>query len=118
MQKKTVLSVVTLAPRLVQLGSFAALGLALQGCVSARHYEEARTVAETETAAHGRTRARLEGAVKRIHDLEADLAKKEKDLSERESEAAQSKLDSTVALKEREAATQLVEQLRSELART
>jgi outer membrane protein OmpA-like peptidoglycan-associated protein len=87
------------------------------GCVSARHYEEARSVAESETAAHGRTRARLESAVQRIHTLEAELARKEKSIADSESAAAQSKLDTTVAQKEREAAAMLVDQLRSELAR-
>ncbi|HEY3500383.1 MAG TPA: hypothetical protein VGK73_37080, partial [Polyangiaceae bacterium] len=111
-------SLFTSAPRFVQLGALAALGCALPGCVSARHYEEARSVAESETAAHGRTRDRLEAAVKRIHALEADLAEKQKTLSARESDVAQSKLDTTVAQKERDAVAQLVDQLRSELART
>lgn len=104
--------------RLIPVVPLLAFGLALQGCVSARHYEEARSVAESETAAHGRTRARLEAAVKRIHELEADLEKQQKVLAERDSAVAQSKLDTTVAQKEREAATELVEQLRAELART
>jgi flagellar motor protein MotB len=111
-------SIFSLAPRLVQLGSLAALGCSLQGCVAARHYDEARSVAEAETAAHGRTRARLEAALERVRVLEGDLKGKEQTLAQRESDVAQSKLDTTVAQKEREAAAMLVEQLRSELART
>jgi hypothetical protein len=104
--------------RIVQLSSLVALGGSLQGCVAARHYDEARSVAEAETSAHGRTRARLEAALKRIETLESDLQGKEQALAQRETDVAQSKLDTTVAQKEREAAAMLVEQLRGELART
>jgi flagellar motor protein MotB len=118
MQLKPVFTLFSLAPRLVQLGSLTAFGLSLQGCVAAKHYEEARSVAETETAGHARTRARLEAASQRVQALEADLAQKEKSLADRESTLAESKLETTVAKKEMEAASQLVDQLRSELART
>jgi hypothetical protein len=111
-------SIFTWAPRLMQLGSIAALGCLATGCVAAKHYEEARAVAETEQSAHGRTRARLEAAVERVNALEQELQKREQALALGQSAIEESKLATNVALKEKEAATMLVEQLRSDLART
>jgi hypothetical protein len=88
------------------------------GCVAAKNYDEARTVAESEARAHTRTRERLEAAMQRIHALEDALAQHEQKLEVDQNAAEESKLASTVATKEREAAFELVEQLRSELART
>ena len=88
------------------------------GCVAAKNYDEARSVAESEARAHARTRERLEASMQRIHALEDALAEREKSLAVDQNAAEQSKLDSTVATKEKEAAVELVEQLRSELART
>jgi flagellar motor protein MotB len=88
------------------------------GCVASKHYDEARFVAESEATAHARTRERLEASMQRIHALEAELSEKERNLAAGANLAEESKLASTVATKEKEAAVQLVEQLRSELART
>jgi hypothetical protein len=88
------------------------------GCVPAKNYEEARTVAESEAKAHEHTRQRLEASMDRIHTLEQELAAREKNLSADENATAESKLATAVATKEKEAAVELVEQLRSELART
>lgn len=111
-------SILTWAPRLMQLGSIAAFGCLASGCVAAKHYEEARSVAETEQAAHARTRTRLEAAVERVNKLEQDLKQREQALAAGQSAMEESKLATSVALKEKEAATMLVEQLRSDLARS
>jgi hypothetical protein len=88
------------------------------GCVAAKQYDEARTVAESEAQAHERTRQRLEASMERIHALEQELAEREKNLAADESAAAESKLETAVATTEKQAAIELVDQLRSELART
>jgi outer membrane protein OmpA-like peptidoglycan-associated protein len=95
------------------------------GCVAAKHYDEARSVAETEMAGHARTRARLSNALARLEGLEKELAAKEVALSRTKQEldaeaslTAASKLEATVAVTEKRAASELVEQLRAELART
>ena len=88
------------------------------GCVASKQYEEARSVAESEQQAHARTRERLEASMKRISDLEAELAAHEQAMAKDANEAEEAKLASTVAVKDKDAAVQLVEQLRSELART
>ncbi|HTQ03155.1 MAG TPA: hypothetical protein VMI54_04835 [Polyangiaceae bacterium] len=88
------------------------------GCVAQKHYDEARTAAESEAAAHERTRERLEASMQRISELESQLAERERTMAADESAVATSKLESTVAVKDKEAAVQLVEELRSELART
>jgi hypothetical protein len=102
-----------------------ALAATVGGCVAAKHYDEARSVAETEMAGHARTRARLESALARLERLDKDLASKEAALSRTKEEldagesiAAASKLEATVALTEKRAAGELVDQLRAELART
>jgi hypothetical protein len=88
------------------------------GCVAAKDYNEARSVAESEQQGHARTRERLEAAMARIATLEADLTAREQAMEKTESAVEESKLASTVALKEKDAAQQLVETLRAELART
>lgn len=88
------------------------------GCVASKQYDEARSVAVSEQQAHARTRERLEASMKRIAALEAELAAREQAMAKDADAAEESKLASTVALKEKDAAFQLVEQLRSELART
>ena len=98
--------------------SLAALSVAAVGCVPAKHYDEARSAAEGEVTAHGRTRSRLEAAHQRVRALEEQLARREQEIAQRDSSIAESRLETTVAAKERETALALVEQLRSELART
>jgi hypothetical protein len=105
----------------------AVLGLAttVGGCVAAKHYDEARSVAETEMAGHARTRARLatalarlDGLQKELRDRELALDKTRQELDAGESIVAASKLETTVAVTEKRAAGELVDQLRAELART
>lgn len=103
---------------LARFGSVIAVGIALASCVPAKSYDEARTAAETEFSAHARTRARLETAHQRVRTLEQSLAERERALETGESSAAQAKLETIVLGKDKEAAMELVEQLRSELART
>jgi len=88
------------------------------GCVAAKDYDQARSVAESEVHAHQKTRDRLEAALARINTLEAELAQRQESLETNASAAEESKLATTVATKEKDAAMQLVEELRSELART
>jgi hypothetical protein len=98
--------------------SVLALGVGMTKCVPAKSYDEARTAAETEFTAHGRTRQRLEAAHERIRALEQSLVERERALETGESSVAAAKLETIVASKDKEAAMDLVEQLRSELART
>jgi hypothetical protein len=114
------------------LGLVSTLSFCVSGCVAAKHYDEARSVAETEMAGHQRTRARLVVALEHAKELEkailaqqAELEKKRNELAATKREldagelaAAQSKLEATVLFTEKRAAGELVEQLRSELART
>lgn len=102
-----------------------AVATSINGCVAAKHYDEARSVAETEMAGHARTRARLENALARLDELEKQLrdkdlllAEKQQELDAGQSAMAASKLETTVALTEKRAAGELVDQLRAELART
>jgi hypothetical protein len=95
-----------------------ALVLAQAGCVSAKHYEEARTIVNAEAAAHQRTNARLAAAQARITKLEADLAEKQRSLASGEEALAQGRLNEDTLRKEREEAAALMAQLRSDLART
>ncbi|HEX6276283.1 MAG TPA: hypothetical protein VFZ53_24755, partial [Polyangiaceae bacterium] len=103
---------------LVRFASVLALGAGMTRCVPAKSYDEARTAAESELTAHGRTRQRLEAAHERIRTLEQSLAERERALETGESSVAAAKLETVVASKDKEAAMDLVEQLRSELART
>jgi hypothetical protein len=103
---------------LLRFGSAFAVALAMASCVPAKNYDEARSAAETEFGAHGKTRARLEAAHQRIRSLEQTLAERERALENGESSVAAAKLESIVIGKDKEAALELVEQLRSELART
>lgn len=103
---------------LLRFASVLAVGVGMARCVPAKSYDEARSAAETELTAHGRTRARLEAAHERIRTLEQSLAERERALETGASSVAEAKLETVVASKDREAAMELVEQLRSELART
>jgi hypothetical protein len=102
----------------LRTASFVLAASSTTGCVASKQYEEARSVAESEQQAHARTRERLEASMKRIAALETDLAVRQQAMEKDANAAEESKLASTVAGKEKDAAFQLVEQLRSELART
>jgi len=98
--------------------SLLALALAQAGCVSAKHYEEARTVVNAEVAAHGRTNARLAAAQTRISKLEAELSEKQRSLASGEEALEQGRLNEHTLKKEREEASALMAQLQSDLSRT
>ena len=102
----------------LRTASFVLAASSTTGCVASKQYEEARSVAESEQHAHARTRERLEASMNRISALEAELTERKQAMEKDANEAEESKLASTVAGKEKDAAFQLVEQLRSELART
>jgi len=102
----------------IRTASFLLAAGSTTGCVASKQYEEARSVAESEQQAHARTRERLEASMKRISDLEAELAEREAAMTKDANAAEESKLASTVAVKEKDAAVELVQELRSELART
>jgi len=106
------------ANALLRFASVFALAIGMASCVPAKNYEEARSAAETEFGAHGKTRSRLEAAHQRIRALEQTLAERERALETGASSVAAAKLESIVVGKDKEAALELVEQLRSELART
>jgi hypothetical protein len=110
---------------LSRVAAVLALATTTGGCVAAKHYDEARSVAEAEMAGHAATRARLASALSRVDRLEQELRERElalstkqKELDVGESLVAASKLETTVAVTEKRAAGELVDQLRAELART
>jgi hypothetical protein len=107
------------APRvIVQLSSLAALGVALGACaVPAARYEEALSAASVEQAGHRRTLARLYEVEQKLAAAEAVLREQERRLGERDELVAAAQLETSVAAKERESASELVEQLRGELGR-
>jgi len=117
--KNTRLSSFSLTSRLaLRAASVLMVAGSATGCVPAKNYEEVRSVAESEAKAHEHTRQRLEASMDRIHALEQELTAREQSLNVDENAAAESKLATAVATKEKEAAVELVEELRSELART
>jgi hypothetical protein len=109
---------VTLAPRLIlHVASVAALAGLLGACVPAARYEEAKSASEVELA--GRQRAEIELAATRakLDAAQSELDQRAQKLAETEQSVSESKLESSVAVKERDEATGIVEQLRGELAR-
>jgi len=109
---------VAFAPRLiVHLASVAALAGLATSCVPATRYEEAKSAGDVELAARQHaeqelvvTRGKLQAALDELQARDQKLAASEDSIS-------QSKLDNTMAIKERDEATGLVDQLRGELAR-
>jgi len=107
-----------LAPRLVlHVASLAAVAGFFTACVPTTQYEEAKSASEVELA--GRQRAELELAATRgkLEAALAELNQREQKLAETEQSVSESKLESSVAVKERDEANGLVDQLRGELAR-
>lgn len=108
----------TLAPRLLwRTGTALALGMAAVSCVPATQYEEARSAAQVEMDGRRRAEHRVAEAEHEREKLRAELARRDDALKEREQAIDESKLQTSVAAKERDQASQLVEQLRGELAR-
>jgi hypothetical protein len=90
----------------------------LTGCVVPKtHYEEALSAVRVENAAHRRTQARLFDAERRIGAAEGAILERDRRIQLLEQQIAQSMLDFTLAAGERDRASQLVEQLRTELGR-
>jgi hypothetical protein len=109
---------VALAPRLIlHLASVAALAGMLGACVPATRYEEAKSASEVELGARQRAQAELAATRARLSAAQAELDQRSQKLAETEQSVSESKLESSVAVKERDEATGIVEQLRGELAR-
>jgi hypothetical protein len=107
-----------LAPRLVlHLASVAAVAGLFSACVPAARYEEAKSASEVELAARQRAEAELLLTRGRLEAAATELNQREQKLAETEQSVSESKLESSVAVKERDEATGLVDQLRGELAR-
>ena len=109
---------VALAPRLVlHVASLATVLGLFAACVPAARYEEAKSASEVELAARQRAEAELSAARARLDAAAAELNQREQKLAETEQSVSESKLENRVAVKERDEATGLVDQLRGELAR-
>lgn len=108
----------TLAPRLVlHVASVAAIAGFFGACVPATRYEEAKSASEVELAGRQRAEAELAATRAKLDAALAELNQREAKLAESEQSVSASKLENSVALKERDEATSMVEQLRSDLAR-
>src|SRR4051812_37618190 len=109
---------VALAPRLVlHVASVAAVLGLFSACVPATQYEEAKSASEVELAARQRTELELSATRSKLETANAELNQREQKLAETEQSVSESKLENSVAVKERDEATGLVDQLRGELAR-
>jgi len=109
---------VALAPRLVlHVASLAAVLGSFNACVPATRYEEAKSASDVEFAARQRAEAELVATRGRLDAATAELNQRQQKLAETEQSVSESKLESIVAVKERDEATGLVDQLRGELAR-
>ncbi|HEY3253632.1 MAG TPA: hypothetical protein VGJ91_06775 [Polyangiaceae bacterium] len=109
---------VAFAPRLVlHVASLAAVAGLFSACVPAAQYEEAKSASEVELAARQRAEAELSLTRGKLDAASAELNQREQKLAESEQSVSESKLENSVAVKERDEATGLVDQLRGELAR-
>src|SRR4051812_2164823 len=109
---------VALAPRLVlHVASVAAVAGLFSACVPATQYEEAKSASEVELAARQRAELELSSTRSKLEAALAELSQREQKLAETEQSVSESKLENSVAVKERDEATGLVDQLRGELAR-
>ncbi len=109
---------VTLAPRLIlHVASLAALASLLGACVSTTQYEEAKSASEVELAGRQRAQAELLVTRTKLDAAQAELDQRSQKLAETEQSVSESKLENSVAVKERDEATGMVDQLRGELAR-
>ncbi len=114
----TLFELATFAPRvLVHLAAVAALSGFIYGCVPAKQYEKAETAAREQAEARKQLMVKLQQAEQRAAMLSVELDRKHQALEHEQSTLDASKLETTVALKDREAAQELVMQLRSDLAR-
>jgi|GEM_PF-985553 hypothetical protein len=107
-----------LGPRLiVHVASIAALAGLASACVPATRYEEAKSASEVELAGRQRAEAELRATHEKLDALSAELDQRQQKLAESEQSVSETKLENSVAVKERDEATGLVDQLRGELAR-
>ncbi len=107
-----------LAPRLlVHVASVAALAALVGACVPATRYEEAKSASEVELAGRQHAEAELRATHEKLDALSQELEDRQQKLSETEQSVSETKLENSVAVKERDEATGLVDQLRGELAR-
>ena len=107
-----------LAPRLLlHVASVAALAGLFAACVPATRYEEAQSAREVEQRGRMRAEAELEQTRAKLDAAIGELDQREQKLAATLQTVSESKLESSVAVKERDEATGMVEQLRGELAR-
>lgn len=107
-----------LAPRLIlHVASVAALAGMFAACVPTSRYEAAKSASELELAGRMRAEAELQATRSQLADVTAELNRREQNLLASEQSVSASKFENTLAVKERDEATGLVEQLRGELAR-
>jgi hypothetical protein len=107
-----------LAPRLiVHVASVAALAGLVGACVPATRYEEAKSASEVELAGRQHAEAELHAMHAQVDALTAELEQRQQKLDQTEQSVSETKLENSVAVKERDEATGLVDQLRGELAR-
>lgn len=90
----------------------------LSGClVPNARVEEAQSALRVEQRAHRQTAEKVYDLTKRLDRAEHDLADKQKKVQKEGAAVAQASFDYDVALKQRDEAEAMVEQLRGELAR-
>jgi hypothetical protein len=107
-----------LAPRLiVHFAAAAALTSLVGACVPATRYEEAKSASEVELAGRQRAEAELRAVRAKVDALTDELNQRQQKLAETEQSVSETKLENSVAVKERDEATGLVDQLRGDLAR-
>lgn len=94
-----------------------AAALVLVGCVPAAQYEEAQSATEVAQEAERRTAARLAEIEAELEALAETHAAAERRLAEYDAEASQAALDRAHLEQQRDEHAELVNQLRSELAR-
>ena len=112
------ISVGNSTPRiLLQLARIGALAGLASSCVPAKQYDEARSAFEAESASRQQEAQKREAAEGRLAALSVELENKQRELDAERARLAAEKLENTMALKDREAASQLVTQLQSDLAR-
>lgn len=93
------------------------LGAAMSGCVPMTNYEQATSAAEVEREGRRRSDAKLELATAKLERIEKERDQLAARLDEKESAVAQTAMDIVTTQKERDQQTELVTQLRGELAR-
>ena len=107
-----------LCSRIVGASALAALALASVACVvPATRYDEARSALRLEQRANRELGARLYTMESKVASLQADLDKRQHDIDARDESIAQGKLDTSIAARKGQDASELVDQLRGELER-